>query len=149
MLLSGIAGAGDNDAFVNIALKIYQESLDDRIWSIIMIQKVMEKRKPHYVLSVLKELFRKGEKTRAITNTALKGAASEGYMTVDDIGEISERLGSEHFYKSMTAYHDHKIWQDVYKFQDGDKGLYIKLQLPDDGRKAILIQMKRDEGRDE
>ena len=149
MLLSDIAGAGDNDAFVNAALNIYQESLDNRIWSIIMIQKVMEKRKPHYVLSVLKELFRKGEKTRAITNTALKGAASEGYMTVDDIGEVIEKLCSEHFYKSMTEYHNHKVWQDVYRYQDGEKALYIKLQLSFDGKRAILIQMKRDEGRDE
>jgi hypothetical protein len=30
-----------------------------------------------------------------------------------------------------------------------DKALYIKLQLSVDGKKAILIQMKRDEGRDE
>ena len=114
-----------------------------------MIQKVKEKHKPHHVLSVLKELFRKGEKTRAITNTALKGAASEGYMTVDDIGEVIERLYSEHFFKSMTAYHNHKVWQDVYRYQDGEKALYIKLQLSDDGQKAILIQMKRDERRDE
>lgn len=114
-----------------------------------MILKVKEKRKPHYVLSVLKELFRKGEKSRAITDTALKGAVSEGYMTVEDIGEIIERLCSEHFFKSMTAYHDHKIWQDVYRYQDGEKSLYIKLQLSIDGGKAILIQMKRDEGRDE
>ena len=113
-----------------------------------MIPKVKEKRKPHYVLSALKELFR-NEKTRHITQVARTGAVSEGYMTIDDIGEIIERLCSEHFYKSMTAYHDHKIWQDVYKFQDGDKGLYIKLQLSVDEGKTILIQMKRDEGRDE
>lgn len=113
-----------------------------------MIQKVKEKRKPHYVLSVLKELFR-NEKTRHITQVAHRGAVSEGYMSVEDIGDVIERLCSEHFYKSMTAYHNHKIWQDVYRYQDGDKALYIKLQLSIDGKKAILIQMKRDEGRDE
>ena len=113
-----------------------------------MIQNIREKRKPHYILSAFKVLFR-NEKTQQITQVAHKGAASEGYMSGEDIVEVIERLCSEHFYKSMTAYHDHKIWQDVYKFQDGDKGLYIKLQLSVDEGKTILIQMKRDEGRDE
>jgi motility quorum-sensing regulator/GCU-specific mRNA interferase toxin len=113
-----------------------------------MIPKVKEKRKPHYVLSAFKVLFR-SEKTRQITQLAHKGATSEGYMTVEDIGEVIERLCSEHFYKSMTTFKDHKIWQDVYRFHDDDKALYIKLQLSIDMKKAILIQMKRDEGSDE
>ena len=113
-----------------------------------MIRKVKEKRKPHYVLSAFKVLIR-NEKTRQITQMAHKGAASEGYMTVEDIGSVIDRLCSEHFYKAMTAYQNHQLWQDVYKFTDGEKLLYIKLQFSVDGRKAILIQMKRDEGRDE
>lgn len=113
-----------------------------------MIPKVKEKRKPHYVLSDFKGLFRR-EETRVITLTAHNGAASEGYMTVEDIANVIDQLCSEHFYKSMTIYDNHKIWQDVYKFTDGERPLYIKLQFSVDGRKAILIQMKRDEGRDE
>ncbi len=113
-----------------------------------MIPTVREKRRPHYVLSNLKVLFRI-EKTRVITQQAYKGATSEGYMSVEDIGEVIERLCSEHFYKSMTSYQDYKIWQDVYRYQDGDKSLYIKLQLSVDGDKAVLIQMKRDEGSDD
>jgi len=113
-----------------------------------MIPKVREKRKPHYVLSNFIEHFRI-EKTRIITRTAYKGAVSEGYTSVKDITEIIGRLCSKHFFKSMTAYHNHKIWQDVYRYQDGDKHLYIKLQLSADGRKAVLIQMKRDEGSNE
>jgi motility quorum-sensing regulator / GCU-specific mRNA interferase toxin len=113
-----------------------------------MIPKVKEKRKPHYVLSVLKELFR-NEKTRHITKLAHKGAVTMGYMDDDDMLTVISRLCSEHFYKSMTMYENHKVWQDVYRYQDGEKALYIKLQLSVDGQKAILIQMKRDEGRDE
>lgn len=113
-----------------------------------MIQKVMEKKKREYELSDWKARFR-NEKTRLITQLAYKGAASEGYMTVEDISEVIERLCSKHFYKSMTTYKNHKIWQDVYRYQDGDKALYVKLQLSVDGAKAVLIQMKKDEGGDE
>jgi motility quorum-sensing regulator / GCU-specific mRNA interferase toxin len=113
-----------------------------------MILKVKEKRKPHYVLSVLKEFFL-SEKTRHITKLAHKGAVAMGYMDDDDMLTVISKLCSEHFYKSMTIYGNHKVWQDVYRYQDGEKSLYIKLQLSDDAEKAILIQMKRDEGRDE
>jgi motility quorum-sensing regulator / GCU-specific mRNA interferase toxin len=112
-----------------------------------MIPQVKDKQKPHYVLGKLKVLF-ESKKTRHITALAHKGAVSMGYMDDDDIQSVISRLCSEHFYKSMTAYENHKVWQDVYKFKDGDKALYLKLQLSVDGRKAVLIQMKRDEGRD-
>lgn len=113
-----------------------------------MIPKVKEKRKPHHVLSKLKELFCNG-KTRHITALAHKGAVAMGYMDEDDMLAVISVLCQEHFCKSMTAYHDHKVWQDVYRYQDGEKSLYIKLQLSPDGQKAVLIQMKRDEGSDE
>jgi len=112
-----------------------------------MILKIMEKRKPHYVLSKLKALFTY-RKTRIITKKAHKGAAAMGYMDDDDITSVISSLCSEHFIKSMTTYQSNKIWQDVYRCQDGEKSLYIKLQLSDNGE-TILIQMKKDEGRDE
>jgi len=113
-----------------------------------MIQKVKEKYKPHYVLSILKELFR-DSKTRCITKLAHKGAAAMGYMDDEDMLAVVGKLCSEHFYKSMTMYGNHKVWQDVYRYQDNDKALYIKLQLSIDGQQAVLIQMKRDEEGDE
>jgi motility quorum-sensing regulator/GCU-specific mRNA interferase toxin len=108
----------------------------------------MEKRKPHYDLKKFKKLF-SGQETREITRTAQKGAASMGYMDMDDIQAVLKRIGPEHFYKSMTTHHDHKMWQDVYKYRDDDNGLYIKVQLSFDGKKAVLVQMKKDEGGDE
>lgn len=113
-----------------------------------MIQKVKEKPKPHYLLNVLKELFR-SEKTRHITRRAHEGAVNMGYMDDDAMLAVVEKLCPEHFYKSMTSYGNYKVWQDVYRYQDGEKSLYIKLQLSADGQEAVLIQMKRDEGRDE
>jgi len=50
----------------------------------------------------------------------------------------------------MTTYENPQIWQDVYKYDDeNDNSLYIKLQLSADRKKAVLIQMKNDEGSDE
>ena len=31
-----------------------------------------------------------------------------------------------HFYKSMTSYGDHRIWQDVYHVPSSDGLLYVK-----------------------
>lgn len=107
----------------------------------------MEKRKPHYDLKKLKKLFG-NEATRVITATAQKGAAALGYMDEDDIVEVINKLCLRHFYKSMTAHHNSQIWQDVYKFNDEEKNLYIKLQLSVDKTQTVLIQMKRDEGGD-
>jgi len=106
----------------------------------------MEKRKPHYDLTIIKRFFG-SISTRLITQEARKGAVSVGYMDEDDILSAVKRLCSDHFYKSMTSYRSHRIWQDVYRYRDdNDIPLYIKLQLSQDGGKAILIQMKRDEG---
>lgn len=107
----------------------------------------MEKRTPHYDLKKLKKLF-SNEATRLITATAWKGAAAEGYMDEDDIVEVVNKLCMQHFYKSMTSFSNSQIWQDVYKFKEEEKNLYIKLQLSVDNKKTILIQMKRDEGGD-
>lgn len=109
----------------------------------------MEKRKPHYELQKIKKFFSRSV-TRVITKIARKGAVSLGYMDEEDILIVIGRLGSDHFYKSMTSYLNHKIWQDVYRYRDDDDNdIYIKLQLSEDGKMAVLIQMKKDEGSDE
>ncbi|MDD4998188.1 MAG: type II toxin-antitoxin system MqsR family toxin [Syntrophales bacterium] len=106
----------------------------------------MEKRKPHYELKKIKDLFCCTE-TRVITTTARKGAVLMGYMDDEDIQHAINQLCSEHFYKSMTAYHDHRVWQDVYIYpaEEEKESLYVKLQLSVDGKKAVLIQMKKNE----
>jgi motility quorum-sensing regulator / GCU-specific mRNA interferase toxin len=114
---------------------------------ILMVAEIpMEKRKRHYDLKTIKNLLG-SVSTRIITQTARKGAASVGYMDEDDMLSAVNRLCQDHFDKSMTSYGDHRVWQDVYKYRDdNDTPLYIKLQLSQDRKKAVLVQMKRDEG---
>lgn len=61
----------------------------------------------------------------SITKTALHGAMLLG-MDDEDIDATIASMKREHFYKSMTAYKDSKIWQDVYHVPYEDKILYIK-----------------------
>lgn len=108
----------------------------------------MEKRKPHYDLEEIKKLL-DNESTRKITEQAIDGAAALGYLTIDEILDVVNRLRRGHMYKSMTVYGNAKLWQDVYKITDNDNDLYIKLQIIDvTGKKAVLVQFKRDEGGD-
>ena len=107
----------------------------------------MEKRKPHYDLNRIKELLN-NEPSRLIRDIARQHAASAGYVDVDEILSVINRLCSQHFYKSMTSELNRKLWQDVYKFMDEDKRLYIKLQLTINKDKAVLIQFKKDKGDD-
>ena len=60
-----------------------------------------------------------------ITVTAAKDAAKIGF-DMDGIRAVVRSMKKEHFYKSMTSYSDHKIWQDVYHIPFGDKIIYIK-----------------------
>lgn len=108
----------------------------------------MEKRKPHYGLEEIKELL-DDEATRSVTEKAVDGAAALGYLTVEDMLGVVNRLRRKNLYKSMTVHGNSKLWQDVYKIMDEDNALYIKLQIIDvTGKKARLIQFKRDEGGD-
>jgi len=72
----------------------------------------MEKRTPHCKLSIVKSLIREG-RVRS-TQSARQGAASLG-IDFDGMCEIVISLSSSDFYKSITTYADHKVWQDVYR----------------------------------
>jgi motility quorum-sensing regulator/GCU-specific mRNA interferase toxin len=50
-------------------------------------------------------------------------------------------LTSNDFYKSMTTHADHRIWQDVYRRQDGQNGdeVYLKLTVIDD---VLIVSFK-------
>jgi len=103
----------------------------------------MEKRKPHYLLTQLQELL-EDERTRIITRTCKREAAQVGYIDDEMIVERVQRLTRKEFDKSMTAYGNPKLWQDVYKSDDGERSLYIKLQLAVTGEKTVIIQFKTD-----
>lgn len=60
-----------------------------------------------------------------MTGTALRSAAALGFGR-EDIATTIQTMQREHFYKSMTAYADHRIWQDVYHVPSPVGVLYVK-----------------------
>lgn len=100
----------------------------------------MEKRKPHYGLDTLKMLLLH-ESTRIITRSARQGAATLGYFDNESMVARILKLSSREFYKSMNTYGNSAIWQDVYRTNDGNVGIYIKLQKSLDG-KGVIISFK-------
>ena len=83
-----------------------------------------EKRKPTYDLDAFKAAFSTVEKL-AVTGSALRGAASLGYGRAE-IVETVKRMQRGQFYKSMTAYADSRLWQDVYHVPSPVGMLYVK-----------------------
>jgi motility quorum-sensing regulator/GCU-specific mRNA interferase toxin len=61
-------------------------------------------------------------------------------LTSGDMLAAISRLTRREFYKSMTTYNDHRIWQDVYHAPTPvRKDAYIKITLRDN---APVIQFK-------
>jgi motility quorum-sensing regulator/GCU-specific mRNA interferase toxin len=85
---------------------------------------VAEKRKPTYDLDAFKAAFSSVDALHA-TGTALKGAAALGFGRAEMVATI-RLMQRTHFYKSMTAYADHRIWQDVYHVPSEAGLLYVK-----------------------
>jgi motility quorum-sensing regulator/GCU-specific mRNA interferase toxin len=83
-----------------------------------------EKRKPTYDLDAFKAAFDSVEKLH-VTGTALKGAAALGFGRADIVATL-QTMQRSHFHKSMTAYADHRIWQDVYYVPSPAGALYVK-----------------------
>ena len=79
----------------------------------------MEKSNPSYSLTEFKNSnFR-------ITITAQTTAAKLGFDD-NDIRKVVSTMELKHFYKSMTSYANHKIWQDVYHVPCENMILYVK-----------------------
>jgi motility quorum-sensing regulator/GCU-specific mRNA interferase toxin len=72
----------------------------------------VEKRTPHYELVRIQEQVRRIG-AAAFTKTALDGGREMGLTTAEMLAVISS-LSRRNFYKSMTTYADHRVWQDVY-----------------------------------
>ena len=98
----------------------------------------MEKRTPHYELARIQEQVRR-LRAAAFTKTALDGGREMGLTTAEMLAVISS-LSRRNFYKSMTTYADHRVWQDVYHADAPvNKQAYIKITLRD---LAPVIQFK-------
>lgn len=72
----------------------------------------MEKRTPHYDLAHIQaDVERLG--AAAFTKTALDGGRTMGLTSAEMLTVIAA-LTRRNFYKSMTTYADHRVWQGVY-----------------------------------
>ncbi len=96
----------------------------------------MEKKKAHYDLDAIKKLIRNNK--YKITNSARVNYLRLGFCD-DRALEIVLSLNGKDLHKSMTSYHNNKIWQDVYIKIEENLKIYIKLQIVEE---AIIISFK-------
>lgn len=96
----------------------------------------MEKNTPHCKLVDVKALIQAG-KIRA-NYSAIAGAKSMG-LDYPGLIRIVANLNSGDFYKSMTTYNDHRVWQDVYRPTTTAGEVYLKLTVIDD---VLVVSFK-------
>ena len=103
-----------------------------------------EKRKPTYDLDAIKAAFSSAQGLRA-TGTAIKGAATLGYGRAEIVATI-QTIEWRQFFKSMTSYADHTVWQDVYHVPSEQGVLYIKFTA--DAVAEFLLLSFKEKGND-
>jgi motility quorum-sensing regulator/GCU-specific mRNA interferase toxin len=84
----------------------------------------LEKRKPTYDLEAFKAACGTLSGLGA-TGSALRGAAALGFGRTEIVATI-RLMERGHFYKSMTSYRDHRVWQDVYHVPTAAGVVYLK-----------------------
>ena len=85
---------------------------------------MFEKRKPTYNIDAIKAAFDSVESLSA-TGTALRTAVALGFGRAEIVTTI-QSMQQSHFYKSMTAYANPRLWQDVYHIPSPVGELYVK-----------------------
>ena len=100
---------------------------------------ISEKRQPTCDLKAFQAAFSSVERL-AVTGTALRSAAALGFGRLE-IVETIQTMQREHFCKSMTAYADQRIWQDVYHVPSAVGVIYIKFTA-DVVNKFMLLSFK-------
>lgn len=101
----------------------------------------MEKQTRHYDLEGIQETFRSPESLGGrITNSAFKDAQQLG-LSREDVIAVIQSLTPKQFYKSMTSYANHAVWQDVYHAHYAGRDLYVKFTEKPDGE-YLLISFK-------
>lgn len=84
----------------------------------------MEKKRPTYDLQAFREWCRLSRRIE-MTLGARRDALALGF-NLEGVQEVISSMEVGQFYKSMTSYQDHTVWQDVYHVPWGDLVLYIK-----------------------
>ncbi len=100
----------------------------------------MDKLNCEYPLNDIKELIKKG---KIVPNLRVIESANKLKFSETEVYEIILNLQKDDFYKSTTTYHNHRIWQDVYKKAIKNLPIYIKFQITGDG--FLIRSFKRDE----
>ncbi len=104
--------------------------------------RMSEKRKPTYNLETFKTAFSSIESLSA-TGAALRGAAALGFGRAEIVATI-QAMRRENFYKSMTAYANPRLWQDVYHVPSPAGELYVKFTA-DVVAEFLLLSFKEKE----
>jgi motility quorum-sensing regulator/GCU-specific mRNA interferase toxin len=86
----------------------------------------MEKRTAHYKLARVRELLASGH--MRMTRAAFDSASGMG-LNSHIVRDLLLQLDPRDFYKSMTTYEDHRVWQDVYIPITRYGALYVKLTV--------------------
>jgi motility quorum-sensing regulator/GCU-specific mRNA interferase toxin len=98
----------------------------------------MEKGTAHCKLQAIKALVEAG-KVRA-TVTAYNGARDLGINDLAGMCAVIMALTPADFYKSMTTYADHRIWQDVYHTKTASgHAVYMKMTVIDE---VLIVSFK-------
>lgn len=98
-----------------------------------------EKRKPTYDLEAFKTAFSTVERLN-VSGTAIRSAAALGFGRA----EIVATMQRGQFYKLMTSYGDHRIWQDVYHVPSSEGMLYVRFTV-DTVAEFLLMSFKEKE----
>lgn len=98
-----------------------------------------EKRKPTYDLDAVKAVFASPSRF-AVTGTALRSAAALGFGRAEIVATV-QTMQRDHFHKSMTAYADRRLWQDVYHVPSPVGTLYVKFTA-DAVTEFVLLSFK-------
>lgn len=104
----------------------------------------MEKRKAHYNLDEIKAVFADPDTVQNITLSARNGAR-ELRLSDEDIVVVIQSLGARDLYKSMTAYWDPTVWQDVYCPIYSKVKLYVKFTRNQETDAYWLLSFKKHE----
>ena len=88
-----------------------------------------EKRKPTYDLEAFKAAFASVDRLN-VTGVALRNAAGLGFGR-DEIMATIQTMQRRHFYKSMTAYADHRVFVAVVQ---GERQWLTIQSVPKQGR---------------
>ena len=74
------------------------------------------------------------------TASAFNGARELGINDLAGMCAVVMSLTPTDFYKSMTTYADHRIWQDVYRTKSANSAdVYLKLTVIDD---VLIVSFK-------